>query len=160
MYVLICLFRLNVGLRILMYDCFGNYFMSINFLKVLVKMFCWNWNAHDILSLACFYVDSVKNMTWPWLTSCWMIRSWQRGNTESGSSWTLCWSRTCTSSSGLHLPSRASSRICGGYLQAALKILFDSMPGFSPINALSRQFFKRLQGLSSWNISFSSEDAI
>lgn len=43
-------------------------------------------------------------MIWPWLTSCWMTRSWQPGNTESGKSWTPCWSRTSISSSGLRLP--------------------------------------------------------
>lgn len=41
--------------------------------------------SHPPLSLCLFLfsdLDSVKNTTWPWLTSCWMIRSWQPENPQ------------------------------------------------------------------------------
>lgn len=106
----------------------------------------WRWfievkiaiTSHPPLSLCLFLfsdLDSVKNTTWPWLTSCWMIRSWQPENTGSGRSWTPCWSRTSISNISRgeppRLPPKAPPR---NHLPLpALKILFENKPGCSPL---------------------------
>lgn len=89
-------------------------------------------------------------MTWPWLTSCWMIRSWQPENTGSGSWWTPYWSRTSISSSGsLRLPMRAPPRDSRNHLLLPmLKILFEDKPTFSPLLWYPMQCLKMLQELS------------
>lgn len=86
-----------------------------------------------------FYLDSVKNTTWPWLTSCWMIRSWQPGSTGSGRSWTPCWFRISMSSSSRtpRPPLKAPPRDSRNHLPAPLlKILVensqDALPFLPP----------------------------
>lgn len=86
-------------------------------------------------------------MTWPWLTSCWMIQSWQPENTGNGRSWTPYWSRTSISSGHLCLPLKAPPRDLRSHLPLpVLNILFDK-PGFSPLISYTKQLFKMLQEL-------------
>lgn len=89
--------------------------------------------SHWCPFLPVFFSASAKNMIWPWSTNCWMILSWQPGSTESGRSWTHCWSRTSIISSRylrtLKLPPRNSRTPA---LLTVLRILFEQKPGLLP----------------------------
>lgn len=110
-------------------------------------------------------------MTSPWLTSCWMIRSWQPPSTGSGRSWTLCWFRTSiTSSRTPRLPQKAPRRAVRAHiLLPPSKILFENKPEFSIPSWLQATlqdaarayifFLKRKTETSPSSISFLSKEA-
>lgn len=97
--------------------------------------------------LPVFFLASAKNTIWLWSTNCWMIQSWLPVSTESGRSWTPCWSRTSIIISRnlrtLKSTPRNSRTLA---LLTVLKILFEQKPGLPP-SLLLWHSTRRCQGI-------------
>lgn len=106
--------------------------MSVKGLKKLTHRSSGPHIIMDVTFLPVFFPASAKNTIWLWSTSCWMIQSWQPGSTESGRSWTPCWSRTSISSRYLRTLKSPLRKSWIPRLLIVWKILFEQMPRSHP----------------------------